>query len=102
MYTDGSFSTNYGSLAGIMDLEHGNKETHANVIVMDASPDWRRLLVLGLQITGNEITADNAYIIEMLALATGYSLTEYEVSREGSQSDCVSARQVILDGHVGI
>ena len=99
IYTDGSFTTRYGSLGELMHLEPGNIEVYASVIIMDASPDWRRLPVIGLRITGKEITANNAYIKEMLKLAAGYHLIEYEVSREGVQTDCNSARQVVNDGH---
>ena len=55
--------------------------------------------MLGLRITYKEITADNAYIIELLALAAGYRLIEDEVSREGIRTDCDSASQVINEGH---
>ena len=85
-----------------MHLESGNVEGCASVIIMDASPDGRRLQVLVLQITDKEITADNAYIMELFALAAGYRLIEDEVSREGVRTDCNSARQVINDGHTRV
>ena len=82
-----------------MHLEPGNKEAYASVIIMDASANWRQLPVLGLRITGKEITADNAYVMELFALAAGYRLIEHEVSREGVRADCNSARLVINDGY---
>ena len=66
---------------------------------MDAILDWQRQPVLGRRITGKEIAADKAYIMEKLALAAVYRLIEYEVSREGIITDCDSVRQVINDGH---
>ena len=57
-----------------MHLEPGETEAYASVIIMDAGPDWRQLPVLGLRITGKDITTDNAYIMELLALAAGYRL----------------------------
>ena len=53
--------------------------------------------MLGLRITDKEITAYNAYLIELLALAAGYRLIENEVSREGIRTDRNLARQVIND-----
>ena len=67
--TDGSYTTKYGSLVEPTHLEPGNMVAYASVIIMDTSPDWRQLPVLGLQIADKEITADNAYIMEMLAHA---------------------------------
>ena len=55
--------------------------------------------MLGQRISGKEITADNFYIIEMLALVAEFRLIEYAMSREGVRTDCDSARQVINDEH---
>ena len=55
--------------------------------------------MIGLRIAGKKIAAEHAYIMEMFALAAGYRLFEYEVSREGVRTDCDLARQVIKDGH---
>ena len=94
---NGSLSTIYGSLAELMHLELVNKEAYASIIIMDASLDWLRLPMLGLQIRGKEITADNAYSMEMSALSSEKRLIAYEVSREGIRTDCDSDRQVIID-----
>ena len=63
IYTDESYTTKYDFRIDQMHLEPGYMETCASVIIMNASPDWPRLPVIGLRITGNEIAADSAYII---------------------------------------
>ena len=82
-----------------MHLEPSNKEAYASEIIIDASPDWQQLPVLGLRLTGKEIAADNAYLIKILALTAGYRFIEHEVSREGFRNDYDLARQVISYGY---
>ena len=61
------------------------------MIIIDANPDWRKLPVHRLQLTGKEIAVDAAYIMEMLAHAAEYCIIEHEVSQEGVRNDFASA-----------